>query len=118
MCRSARRRYGPRPKPLVERFLSKVEKTDTCWLWKANLTKDGYGRLNVGGVHGRMCLAHRVSYELFIGPIPDGLNVLHDCDTPGCVNPEHLFAGTQADNMKDMLAKGRWNGGRRKECST
>jgi len=66
----------------------------------------GYGVCPLGG-RGRRRLAHRVSYELFIGPITDGLSVLHKCDVTACVNPDHLFLGTQGDNMRDCRDKGR-----------
>lgn len=90
---------------LEERFLDKVNKTDACWMWVGARNKRGYG--NIQGV-----LAHRISWELYNGPIPDGLLVCHRCDTPGCVNPDHLFLGTHQDNSRDMIAKGR--GGRTK----
>lgn len=87
------------------RFWSKVKKTATCWLWMAGTSPAGYGRLGQGG-QGSM-LAHRYAYELTRGPIPKGLFVLHSCDTPPCVRPDHLFLGTHQDNMDDMNRKGR-----------
>lgn len=93
-------------KPIVERFWLKVavaEPTE-CWLWTALCDPRGYGRIKN---HGRMILAHRVSYEIHYGPIPDGLLVCHDCDNPPCVNPTHFFLGTMTDNMNDMFSKGR-----------
>lgn len=89
----------------AERFADKWHADDAgCWLWKEYCDKDGYGRVRVGG---RKLPAHRVSYELHVGPITDGLWVLHRCDRPTCVNPDHLFLGTPADNVRDMIQKGR-----------
>ena len=85
------------------RFWSKVTKTDKCWLWQGANIK-GYGKLGIGG---QSYLAHRLSYMWNVGPIPDGLNVLHTCDTPPCVLPSHLFLGTQGDNLRDAASKGR-----------
>ena len=90
------------------RFLEKVDvkgKYD-CWEWKAFKFK-GYGRFYLNGKH----YAHRASWNLYNGQIPKGMCVLHHCDNPGCVNPEHLFLGTQLDNIKDMIKKGRFVSG-------
>lgn len=78
-------------------------------MWTAATSYYGYGALNVGGENTR---AHRLSWEINVGPIPEGKYVLHRCDTPACVNPAHLFLGTHADNMHDMWAKGRHAPGR------
>ncbi len=99
-------------KTLDERFWEKVQKSEGCWLWTANTTKDRngnkrYGLLGAGRRGEGMLYAHRVSWELHFGAIPEGLLILHRCDTPACVNPNHLFLGTQTDNMQDMAAKGR-----------
>jgi hypothetical protein len=86
------------------RFWSKVQKTEYCWLWIGRIDQEGYGRLDK---NNKGILAHRLSYELHNGLIPNGLDVLHTCDNPKCVNPEHLWIGTHTDNMRDMFAKGR-----------
>jgi hypothetical protein len=75
-----------------------------CWLWERGVNSSGYGSLSVGD---KTEMAHRVSYELYVGPIPPGLSVLHKCDTRSCVNPDHLFLGTRSDNNLDMSVKGR-----------
>lgn len=75
-----------------------------CWLWTAARFSNGYGAFRVGARQRR---AHVVSYEWHVGPIPDGLLVLHRCDVRHCVRPEHLMVGTQRDNIRDMFAKGR-----------
>lgn len=95
--------------PISDRFEAKVERclVSGCWLWTDAPDGCGYGRLGLPG--NRMIKAHRLSYELHVGPIPDGLQVLHRCDTPPCVNPAHLFIGTHGDNMADRDRKGRGN---------
>ena len=82
----------------------KVNKTDTCWNWTAGLDNAGYGQFSVGRKGYR---THRFSWLMHKGKIPKGLNVNHHCDNPMCVNPDHLFLGTQAKNMKDKTNKGR-----------
>lgn len=83
-----------------------IDLTSGCWLWRGDCsTRDGYGR--VRQTRGRKALVHRLAFESFVGPIPAGMRVLHRCDTPACFNPEHLFLGTDFDNMRDMAAKGR-----------
>jgi hypothetical protein len=96
-------------RPLAERFLEKVVRTDNCWGWTASRNPNGYGQ--IGGRDRHLLLAHRVSYELFVGTIPDGMCVLHRCDNPSCTNPAHLRLGTKADNSRDMREKGRSRGG-------
>ena len=91
---------------LFERFGDKYipEPNSGCWLWTAAYGRRGYGLIWDGK---RLAIAHRVSWEMHRGEIPAGLKVLHKCDVPPCVNPEHLFLGTQKDNVDDMLAKQR-----------
>ena len=86
------------------RLLSKIEKSDSCWLWMAARNNFGYGMTSIGK---RQMGAHRAAWILFRGEIPSGLRVLHKCDTPACINPDHLFLGTDQDNADDKRAKGR-----------
>jgi hypothetical protein len=113
--------------PLPERFWAHVVKTQRCWLWSGAIGDRGYGRIGAGGRGGRFLLAHRAAWELVAGPIPEGMDVLHTCDTPACVRNDevgvyevngvlrprrgHLFLGTRTDNSQDMVGKGRTRGG-------
>lgn len=99
-------RLGP-----VDRFWSQVTRTDGCWIWTGTgIEANGYARIKV---NGERILVHRMSWVMAFGSVPSGLVVCHRCDVPLCVNPDHLFVGTQKDNIADMMAKGRWRGGRR-----
>ena len=94
----------------VGRFWSRVSKSDGCWVWTGAFSRSrlrgvpGYGVMRIGNQQFR---ANRLSYEINVGTIPRGLNVCHHCDNPACVRPDHLFLGTQKDNMVDRSAKGR-----------
>lgn len=94
---------------IITRFFSKVAVGDSCWIWNAYISKDGYGRIGSG--RKSVCVrSHIVSWKLFRGPIPAGLSVLHNCpdgDNKACVNPKHLWLGTQTDNFRDMVTKRR-----------
>jgi len=94
-------------RPLPDRFWAKVAKTEGCWLWTAAHSRRRNATYGHFGVGRRVRMAHRVSWMLSNGPIPGGAQILHRCDTPLCVRPDHLFLGTQADNVRDMWAKGR-----------
>jgi hypothetical protein len=95
--------------PLADRIWPRVQMTDTCWIWTGpRYRSGGYGRLLLRGKQAR---AHRVVWELLHGPIPDGLWVLHHCDNPPCVRPDHLYLGTSEDNVRDMVERVRYRPG-------
>ena len=101
----------PEPQPVLtpeERFLAKIRMTDSCWIWLGATSIDGYGLFSA---YGKRFQAHRFSYSHSVGPIPDGLLVLHSCHRPSCVNPEHLKIGTPKDNNNDMMEAGRQKSG-------
>lgn len=104
-CLKAERAGQQRRRPLRERFEAALEKTPGgCWEWKKYRNERGYGVMGVGGTTR---LAHRVMWELTHGPIPEGMLVCHSCDNPACCNPEHLWLGSNSQNVADMRAKGR-----------
>lgn len=89
-----------------DRLMNHVLKTETCWLWLGYKDKQGYGKILE--VDKKCIGCHRVSYQKFKGPIPEGLDILHTCDNPSCVNPDHLKLGSHLENMWDMLSKNRF----------
>jgi hypothetical protein len=110
-CSGLYRRRSP-----IEILETYTCKTDTCWLWTGPADPLGYGHIILAD--GTRWLAHRLSWHIYRGPIPEGIKVCHACDNPPCIRPEpgHLFLGTQADNIHDAIAKGRpgWLDWRRK----
>lgn len=95
-----------RVRSIGDRFWSMVDKGDDCWVWTGSVNKKGYGQ--IATKRGcRPLQAHRLSFEMHFGQVPDGLMVLHRCDNPPCVRPEHLFTGTAKENTEDMIRKGR-----------
>lgn len=98
---------GEKIKSPIERILSRIKKTKSgCWEWLGSLSgRDGRASISVDG---KMRMGHRVSFEHFKGPIEKGLLICHKCDNPKCVNPDHLFKGTQKDNVYDAIKKGRF----------
>lgn len=100
--------------PLHVRFWAKVSKSDGCWEWIGRKDGGGYGKVYDEGK--RDLCAHRVAWALTYGPAPHDAQVLHRCDNPACVRPDHLFLGTNTDNMRDMVAKGRHSQSRKTHC--
>jgi len=100
--------------PELRFWVSVKSSKDGCWEWQSYRDKNGYGSTSVKGVNW---FAHRLSWLFHFGPIPDGMGVLHKCDNPPCVRPDHLFLGTQTINMLDMLTKGREARGERRNVS-
>lgn len=96
--------------PIEQRFLKYVDRSSNeCWLYIGARHGQGYGLFRDDG---KLWRAHRFAYEMWIGPIPNGMQVLHQCDNPPCCNPTHLFLGTNSDNVQDAIEKGRHNGGK------
>jgi hypothetical protein len=113
-------RAGSRALPAVERFWRHVQPgdLDECWEWTGSRDRHGYGRIGER-INGKFYLrrAHRLSFEMHHGPVPDGLYVLHSCDRPCCVNPSHLRIGTQRENYEDSVARGRVRWHERREAA-
>lgn len=102
-------RHSGQHAALMDRFVQKVHmgKRDECWVWLRTKNVSGYGMVYVQEFRSDV-VAHRVSWMLFRGPIPEGMDVLHKCDNPACVNPNHLWIGTNSDNNTDAGRKGRF----------
>lgn len=105
---------GPRPRPLADRLWPQFDCTggpSGCWPWTGARNSDGYGLMRIGSHYDgsrRMSVTHRIAWELaHKRPIPPGMNACHKCDNPPCGNPTHLFLGTQRDNLRDAVQKGR-----------
>lgn len=110
VCRN--RRIAARNRvPVIERFWRNVQKTETCWLWMGSKTNGGYGQITDD--FDRNLRTHRCSWEIHFGPIPDDMHILHTCDNPACVNPDHLFLGDDTSNYADSRAKNRHAHGER-----
>lgn len=92
-----------------ERFWRLVRKTESCWVWTGSTFGFGHGQFHVGRIRGRLIVAraHRLAWQLLRGEIPAGMQVNHHCDVPACVNPDHLYLGTQLDNMRDAARRHR-----------
>ena len=103
---SAKKLTITQPEPIEDRFnrYVMIGEGEDCWEWTGSKNKQGYGTIRY---NGKGSFAHRMSYEIYKGDIPDGMHVMHKCDNPSCVNPNHLTVGTHIDNMGDMAKKDR-----------
>lgn len=99
---------------MKQRLEMRIKHTDSgCWEYTGNCNEWGYGQLDV---RKQRWMAHRLAYTLWIGPIPEGMDILHSCDNPPCINPAHLRPGTQLENSLEMVAKGRTDAQKREAC--
>ena len=96
---------------IIKKIKNKVNETNYCWLWSGSVTSAGYGDIQI---NYKRYSTHRYFYMKAFGDIPEGLHVLHKCDVRNCVNPDHLFLGTNLDNIKDAMKKGRKGGKKNK----
>ena len=101
---------GAHHAPAIENILRRGDDPTLCWEWPKFKDKEGYGRTKL---NGKTSIAHRAAWIIANGPIPSGASVLHKCDNPSCVNPNHLFLGTQKENIADCIAKNRFPKGER-----
>ena len=99
-------RYISTPKQIFDRHCNYGDANE-CWEWSGYITKNGYGQTKIGGRNGKLMQAHRLSWMVNVGEIKDNLHVLHKCDNRMCVNPNHLFLGTNQDNINDRVSKNR-----------
>lgn len=106
MKKSKNGKYISTPQQLFDRHCLK-KSIDECWEWQGYRNKKNYGVTRIGGRNSKAFLAHRLSWTIHFGEIPHGMHVCHKCDNPSCVNPNHLFIGTNQDNIMDRVAKGR-----------
>lgn len=102
--------YERKTRPLQERLTENLEWNGDCLEWQGHRRTKGHGQIRVAGRGSKCESPHRVAYELWVGPIPEGMFVCHRCDNPPCCNPAHLFLGTALDNNLDMIQKGRYRG--------
>lgn len=102
-------KHGPASKSPSERFWDKVKVKQGCWPWRGAKDSNGYGLICIGTSRdrGKKTKAHRVSYQMHFGKIPEGMCVCHTCDNPECTNPGHLFLASHSENMADMVSKKR-----------
>ena len=104
-CRACENEY--RRSRRADTFWNHVEKTDTCWIWRGSLLQSGYGQVSMRGFGASTMSAHRAAWLLTYGEISQGRWVLHHCDNPPCVRPEHLYLGDRVDNMRDTVTRHR-----------